>query len=118
MKKGGWGTVVGARTSLLLARVLVLAIGAYTKCRDLLESIEIAVTFLSIVLAMVASHTREDSEFNVFRRFSQGLCESCLGMSPQPCWQCVSDNNHRDDDATLTRNLLGLTIHIKHATST
>jgi hypothetical protein len=30
---------------------------------------------LFIVLAKVASHFRETSEFNVFGRFSQGLCE-------------------------------------------
>ena len=31
-------------------------------------------------------------------------------MSPRPCWQCVLDNDHRDDEATPTDNLLGLTI--------
>lgn len=70
----------------LLAHWVGLAIRYSTKCRVALEGVKIAGNLLDIDLAKVASHTRETSEFNVFGRFSQGLCESRCRMSTEhPC---------------------------------
>lgn len=69
---------------VLLAHWIGLAIAENTKCRVALEGGKIGGNLLEIELAVVASHTRETSEFNVFGRFSQGLCESCSRMSSKP----------------------------------
>ena len=66
----------------------------------MLERAKTAANLLNIVLANVASHFRESSEFNVFGRFSQGLCERVHSNETELTAAEVLDCDHRDDDAT------------------